>query len=200
MVAFVGLWAPPAELPGRERSTAPEQQTTSQLTPPAGEAGQQARQKPQMCHSWASKRPQDRTVAVRLVVLFMPLDQFALGIKGRRGWGGRAAVSQTDRKLFTVKAKTWRKRPFYSIPSCSRRVAQQVKDVCVCGGASLLRLWFGGVRLVLWLKLNRQLQTYRKGRAPWKGPGGCSSHLQPNGVSSARIRTLMGSICSLVSV
>lgn len=103
-------------------------------------------------------------MAARLVVLFLPSDQFALGIKGRREGGWGAAASQTDRKLFTMKAKMWRKRPFYFIPSCSCHVAQQVKDVC--GGASLLRLWFAGVRLVQRLKLNRQLQTSRKGRAP----------------------------------
>lgn len=120
------------------------------------------------------------------------------GNKRKAGERGRTAASQTERKLFTMKAKMWRKRPFYLIPSCSCLVVQQVKDVC--GGASLLRLWFGGVRLVLRLKLNRQLQTYRKGRAPWKGPGGWSSHLQENGASAVRIHTLMCSIWSLVSV
>lgn len=45
MAAFGKLGAAsPAELPARELSTAPEQQTTSQLTPPAGEAGQRTRQ------------------------------------------------------------------------------------------------------------------------------------------------------------
>lgn len=81
--------ATPAKLPGRELSTAPEQQTTSQLTPPAGEAGQQARQKTSNVPFMGLKKPTWPVYhsAARLVVLFLPSHRFLLGIKGRRGRG-----------------------------------------------------------------------------------------------------------------
>lgn len=90
MIVFGELWAAtPAKLPGRELSTAPQQQTTSQLTPPAGEAGQQARQKTSNVPFMGLKKTTWPVYhsAARLVVLFLPSHRFLLGIKGRRGRG-----------------------------------------------------------------------------------------------------------------
>lgn len=79
------------------------------------------------------KRPQDRSITARCVwsSSFCPRTNSSWEEKEGGGERGRTAASQTERKLFTMKAKMWRKRPFYLIPSCSCLVAQQVKDVCV---------------------------------------------------------------------
>lgn len=67
--------------------------------------GNRQDRKPQMCHSWASKSPQDRSIAARLVVLFLPSDQFALGIKGRRGREGKGSSVTNRQKVVYDESK-----------------------------------------------------------------------------------------------
>lgn len=194
VAAFGELWAPP----GRELSRAPEQQTTSQLTPPAGEAGQQTRQKTSNVPFMGLEKPPGsvyRSASGRPLSALGPIRPGNKRKAGERG-EGQQRHKQTESCL------RWKQRcggrgPFIS-PLVALVASRNKWKMCVgvlpfSGCGSVVSGWCCDWS---WIDSCR-----RPGKAgpPEKGqvdaPHTCSrmERRQPG-------YTLMGSICSLVSV
>lgn len=186
------------KLAGRGLGMVPDRQTTGQLTLTTGEAGLGHRARletsnvPFMSNK---KRPQHHPVArgvwpsspcTPLLILVKPIWRGAKEGMGeeerdrtvtnrkqvvrdesrRRCRGGRPFLSAQPLLSCPSRRKRWVRRRFPSPPEVRSHPAGAV------------------------IKLNGRLQTDRKERAAWKGPGGWPSHLQEN-----RVRAATMSVC-----
>lgn len=86
-----------------------------------------------MCHSWASKRPQDWAIAARLLVLFLPSDRFALGIKGGRGGEGKGSSITNRQKVVYDESKDVEEEALLFNPQLLLWCGA-TSERCVCGG------------------------------------------------------------------
>lgn len=96
--------------------------------------GNRQDRKPQMFHSWASKKTTGPIYhsAVRLVVLFLPSHRFVLGIKGGRGREGKDSSVTNRKKVVYDESKDVEEEallfnPWLLLSCCA------TSERCVCG-------------------------------------------------------------------